>query len=274
VLSAVICRIRGAEGSVPLVVAYDAHECVWNPPMPLLLQRIIGLENRPITIDAIRTLIYNALAATGLVDTTGKPLTFQPHDFRRVFTTDAVTNGMPPHIAQLILGHKDINTTMGYKAVYPEEAVNGHRAFIARRRALRPGEEYRTPTDEEWDEFLGHFERRKVALGDCGRAYGTSCIHEHSCVRCSLLRLDPAQRPRLQDIRDNLITRIGEARREGWIGEAEGLQVSLAAADAKLTQLDGRNAQRDVAVSLGMPTFSEAAGRTINLALTATKECR
>jgi hypothetical protein len=24
-------------------------------------------------------------------------------------------NGMPPHIAQLILGHDDINTTMGYK---------------------------------------------------------------------------------------------------------------------------------------------------------------
>ena len=69
---------------------------------------------------------------------------------------------------------------MGYKAVYPEEAITGHRAFIARRRALRPGEEYRTPTDEEWDEFLGHFERRKVALGDCGRACGTSCIHEHA----------------------------------------------------------------------------------------------
>ena len=88
---------------------------------------------------------------------------------------------MPPHIAQLILGHKDINTTMGYKAVYPEEAINGHRAFIARRRELRPSEEYRTPTDDEWEEFLGHFERRRLALGDCGRAYGTSCIHEHSC---------------------------------------------------------------------------------------------
>ena len=70
-------------------------------------------------------------------------------------------NGMPPHIAQLILGHRDINTTMGYKAVYPEEAINGHRAFIARRRALRPSEEYRSPTDEEWEEFLGHFERRQ-----------------------------------------------------------------------------------------------------------------
>jgi len=66
---------------------------------------------------------------------------------------------------------------MGYKAVYPEEAINGHRAFIARRRELRPSREYRTPTDAEWDEFLGHFERRKVALDDCGRAYGTPCIH-------------------------------------------------------------------------------------------------
>jgi hypothetical protein len=53
---------------------------------------------------------------------------------------------MPPHIAQLILGHKYINTTMGYKAVYPEEAINGHGAFLARRRVLRPSEEYRTPT--------------------------------------------------------------------------------------------------------------------------------
>ena len=32
-----------------------------------------------------------------------------------IFTTDAILNGMPPHIAQMILGHHDINTTMGYK---------------------------------------------------------------------------------------------------------------------------------------------------------------
>jgi hypothetical protein len=41
-----------------------------------------------------------------------------------------------PHIAQLVAGHRDINTTMGYKAVYPEEVIIGHRAFISRRRAL------------------------------------------------------------------------------------------------------------------------------------------
>jgi hypothetical protein len=105
--------------------------------------------------------------------------------------------------------------------VYPEEAINGHRAFIARRRGLRPSEEYRTLTDQEWQEFLGHFEHRKVALGTCGRSYATPCIHEHSCLRCPLLRPDPAQRPRLLEVGDNLITRIEEARREGWLGEIE-----------------------------------------------------
>ena len=265
VLSTIICKIRTPRGSVPLVAAYDAHECVWNPPMPLLFQRIVGLENRPIPTDGIRGLLRGALAATGLTGTDGKPLDFAPHDFRRIFTTEAIMNGMPPHIAQLILGHRDINTTMGYKAVYPEEAISGHRAFITRRRALRPSEEYRTPTDAEWEEFLGHFERRRLSLGDCGRAYGTSCIHEHSCIRCPLLRLDPAQRPRLAAIRGNLTARIAEADREGWTGEAEGPKISLAAADAKLAQADGLIARRATSVHLGIPAYPDIAGRTANI---------
>ena len=175
-------------------------------------------------------------------------------------------HGMPPHIAQLVAGHRDINTTMGYKAVYPEEVINGHRAFIARRRALRPAAEYRVPTDEEWDEFLGHFERRKVALGDCGRSYDTPCIHEHSCLRCPLLRPDPAQRPRLVQICDSLTARIAEAEASHWLGEAEGLKVSLAGARHKLAQMDQITARRATAVSLGMPAFPHAAGRTVTTA--------
>jgi site-specific recombinase XerD len=263
VLSTIVCRIRNRDGSVPLVVAYDHHEKIWNPPMPLLFQRTVGLETRPIPISGIRTLLSDALARAGLTSTTGKPLDFAPHDFRRVFTTDAIMNGMPPQIAQILLGHKDINTTMGYKAVYPEEAINGHRAFIARRRGLRPSQEYRQPTNAEWDEFLGHFEHRRVALGDCGRAYGTSCIHENSCVRCPLLRIDPNQRQRLIDIRDNLTARIAEAEREGWLGEAEGLRVSLAAAKDKLTQTDDTVQRRTAAIELGMPSFPGIAARTV-----------
>jgi hypothetical protein len=151
---------------------------------------------------------------------------------------------------------------MGYKAVYPDEVINGHRAFIARRRALRPSEEYRTPTDEEWDQFIGHFERRRVSVGDCGRSYNTPCIHEHSCLRCPLLRPDPAARDRLAQIRDNLTARITEAESHRWLGEAEGLKVSLAGARAKLAQMDQISARRRQAVQLGIPTFADASGRT------------
>ncbi|MET8537975.1 site-specific integrase [Streptomyces sp. NPDC005065] len=262
VLSAIISRIRDASGAVPLVVSYDSHERVWNPPMPLLFQRHVGVENRPIPFSGIRKMLTEALSHSGLTDVGNRPLTFSPHDFRRLFITDAIMNGMPPHIAQLVVGHRDINTTMGYKAVYPEEVINGHRAFIARRRTARPSEEYRTPTDEEWNDFLGHFERRRVALGDCGRAYGTSCVHEHSCLRCSLLRPDPGQAGRIAEIRDNLLDRITEAEREGWLGEVEGLKVSLAGARQKLAELTERD-RRATTVNLGIPAFRDIADRTV-----------
>jgi len=223
--------------------------------MPLLFQRRFSGERRPITGPAIRELITTALAGTRLTDANGQPLRFVPHDFRRILITDAIMHGMPPHIAQLVAGHRDINVTMGYKAVYPEEVITAHHAFIARRRALRPSEEYRTPTEEEWDEFLGHFERRKLSLGTCGRAYGTSCIHEHSCIRCPLLRPDPAQRARLIQIHDNLVDRIAEAHLEGWLGEVDGLNVSLAAVRNKLAQLDNHTTRRPP-VQIGMPRAS------------------
>ncbi len=252
VLSAIISRLRGPSGAVPLVAAYDVREKVWNPPMPLLFQRGIGSEHRAFTPTAIRKLLINALAATGLTNAEGEVLSFSPHDFRRIFVTDAIMNGLPPHIAQVICGHKSIDTTIAYKAVYPAETIEAHRAFIARRRTSRPSEEYRTPTEEEWDAFLAHFEKRKVSIGTCARAFGSPCIHEHACVRCSLLRPDPAQQARLADIRDNLIARIAEAEREGWHGEVEGLKVSLSGAEDKLAQIDGRS--QKATISLGMPT--------------------
>jgi integrase len=191
VLSAIMRRIRGLEPDVPLVVSYDKNERVYNPPMPLLFQWPCRLENRAVGETSLRDYLDHALTAIGAKDTSGRPLRYTFHDFRRIFITDAIMHGMPPHIAQLVAGHRDINTTMGYKAVYPEEVINGHRAFITRRRALRPAGEYRVPTDEEWAEFLGHFERRKVALGDCGRSYDTPCIHEHSCLTEMILKGSP-----------------------------------------------------------------------------------
>ncbi len=251
VLSTIIQRIRQPDGSVPLVPVYDRYECVWRPPSPVLFQRRFPSECRAISDTSLREMLDEALAHTGLKDlATGQPLHYTPHDFRRIFITDAVMSGLPPHIAQVIAGHKDINTTIGYKAVYPEEAIQSHLAFLARRRAQRPTDEYRVPSEEEWQEFLGHFERRKVATGICGRAFSTPCIHEHACLRCSMHWPDPAQRHRIAEIRDNLTARIAEAEREGWLGEIEGLKISLAGASDKLAQI-GRRPQSAGPVSLG-----------------------
>ena len=59
-----------------------------------------------------------------------------------------------------------------------------------------------------------------------------------------MLRPDPAARGRLTEIIASLADRISEARVNGWLGEVEGFQVSLAAARAKLAALDrtARNA--------------------------------
>jgi integrase len=164
-----------------LVAAYDVRERLWLTPAPLLFQRRVGSEHRAIGASAVRTLLTEALAHTGLTDpATGGPLHFTPHDLRRLFITDAVLNGLPPHVAQIIAGHRDINVTMGYKAVYPDEAIEAHRAFIARRRATRPSEEYRTPPDDEWDAFLAHFEnarcRSELAPALSGRPASTSTL--------------------------------------------------------------------------------------------------
>ncbi|MGH3523903.1 MAG: tyrosine-type recombinase/integrase, partial [Mycobacterium sp.] len=123
VLSTVVTRIRGGQAHVPSVVSYDKNERVYNPPMPLLFQWRRRLENRAVSERALRSYLDHALSALGVKDAAGHPLRYTFHDFRRLFITDAIMHGMPPHIAQLVAGHRDINTTMGYKAVYPEEVI-------------------------------------------------------------------------------------------------------------------------------------------------------
>jgi hypothetical protein len=155
-----------------------------------------------------------------------------------MFATDAVTGGLPVHIAARLLGHHNLATTQAYLAVFQDDLIRTYRAYLERRRADRPTGEYRDPTDHEWREFEQHFERRKLELGTCGRPYGTPCKHEHACLRCSMLRIDPRQRARLVEIIANLNARAAEARANGWLGEVEGLQFSRDSAARKLAALD------------------------------------
>ncbi|MFF8788889.1 hypothetical protein [Streptomyces sp. NPDC015125] len=100
--------------------------------------------------------------------------------------------------------------------------IRTYRGFLDRRRAARPQEEYREPTVQEWHDFQQHFELRKVSLGTCGRPYGTPCKHEHACIRCPALQMDPHQKPRLIEIIQNLRERIRPAAARDILGVETG----------------------------------------------------
>jgi len=227
VLAKILRRIKTPDGQVPLLVRYDGHERTFGPPMPHLFQTGFHHRRQVIGPGHIRKLLASLADRASIVDIDGTPLRFTPHDFRRIFATETVNGGLPIHIAAKLLGHLDLNTTQGYVAVYPQEVIRHYRRYIDQRRAGRPSEEYREPTDTEWQEFRDHFALRKVALGTCDRPYGTPCEHEHACLRCPMLRMDPGQLPRLLQIETNTQERLAEAHKMHWLGEVAGLQEGL-----------------------------------------------
>jgi hypothetical protein len=73
-----------------------------------------------------------------------------------------------------------------------------------------------------------------------------------------MLRVDPGQRKRLIEIIHSLTDRVNEAKLNGWLGEAEGLQVSLQAASKKLTAMDRAYAQSTARITdLGFPQIRQ-----------------
>jgi site-specific recombinase XerC len=259
VLATVITRLRNENGgTVPLTTRYDPHERVTGPALPHLFQHRRGWRWEVPSQATIQKWITQTLSRVDLTDAAGQPLRYTAHDFRRIFASDAVASGLPVHIVARLLGHKNLNTSQAYIAVFNEDLVRAYRTFLDNRRSLRPEAEYRKPTEQEWRDFQAHFQARKLELGECGRPYGSTCKHEHSCIRCPSLRLAPTARPRLVEIIANLRDRISEAKLNGWLGEVEGLKVSLEAASRKLVSLDrAQDRQPSGPTNLGIPVITD-----------------
>jgi hypothetical protein len=49
----------------------------------------------------------------------------------------------------------------------------------------------------------------------------------HACVRCPMLHLDPGMLPRMQQLQDDLVARRRRAVDEGWLGEVDGIDLTL-----------------------------------------------
>ncbi|WP_214317579.1 tyrosine-type recombinase/integrase [Nonomuraea sediminis] len=252
VLARIIRRLTTGRPTVPLATRYDEHERVTTEPQPFLFQRHIGQRNEVMTTGAVRCMLDRVCLRLAEQDDRFTGLKFVPHDFRRLFTTDLVNSGLPIHIGATLLGHLNLETTRGYVAVFNEDVVRRYQSHLARRRAMRPQEEYRPTTDQEWQEFEEHFDKRKLELGNCGRPYATPCSHEHACIRCPMLHVDPKMISRLDEIETDLLARRARSEAEGWLGELEGLDLTLGFLVGK--REEALRLSRIGPVSLGLPT--------------------
>jgi hypothetical protein len=69
--------------------------------------------------------------------------------------------------------------------------------------------------------------------------------------------------PRLEEIHDNLLDRLKEAKDQGWLGEVAAIETSVAAAEGKLAAMRDM-AARYTTVHLGMPDFHDSAGQLLS----------
>lgn len=52
-------------------------------------------------------------------------------------------------------------------------------------------------------------------------------MHEHACIKCRFLQVDPTQSARIEDMAANAEERLDEARNHQWLGEVRALEESL-----------------------------------------------
>jgi hypothetical protein len=119
-------------GPIPSIPRYDGHERVWTAPMPYLFQRQIGGVRK---VTSPGTILNNLRKQCQILEETNpqfRGLHFTPHDFRRLFATDLVNNGLPIHIGAALLGHVNLQTTQGYVAVFEEDVIRHVQEFLDR----------------------------------------------------------------------------------------------------------------------------------------------
>ncbi|MEU8251063.1 site-specific integrase [Nonomuraea sp. NPDC048916] len=251
VIAAIVRRHTDGGRAIPLIQRYDQHERRMSEPMPFLFQRQLGTVRRVISPATVLVMLRRRCAELAEHHPGFQTVGFTPHDFRRLLATELVNNGLPIHIGAALLGHLNLQTTRGYVAVFNEDLVRHYQAYLDRRRQARPTDEYRPVTESEWLGFEEHFDQRKVELGGCARPYGTPCQHEHACLRCPMININPKMLHRLDEIELDLLARRARAEAEGWLGEIEGIDLTLTFLRQKRDQT--RRLARVAPIHLGMP---------------------
>jgi integrase len=82
------------------VPRYDPARAGHRATLPYFFQRRRGYERGVISQGGSVWFLQLAIERANLTGPDGNPLNYTPHDFRRIFATEAVSSGLPIHIAQ------------------------------------------------------------------------------------------------------------------------------------------------------------------------------
>ncbi|WP_299823406.1 site-specific integrase, partial [uncultured Jannaschia sp.] len=152
VLSEIIRHVKRFYGldHVPPVDNFDFHERKPLPRAPYLLQG----RTRPNMIGrtTIRDMLAGLSRRAGARTHDGQPLLVHPHDCRRVFASEHLNNGTPPHVLRALLGHERLDTVMIYAKLYPGALVDAYRRHVrGLYQSVHGNDVLRAPTAEEWE---------------------------------------------------------------------------------------------------------------------------
>jgi hypothetical protein len=78
------------------------------------------------------------------------------------------------------------------------------------------------------------------------------CTHEHACLRCPMLNIIRKCCPRLDEIEHDLLARRARAVHEAWLGEVEGVDLTLTFLRQK--RQETKRLARIAPVDLGVPS--------------------
>jgi site-specific recombinase XerD len=233
VLSEIIIHVKRFYGlnHVPPIDHFDFHQQQPLPRAPYLLQG----RTRPHMIgkSTIRAGLVELSRKAGARRHDGSRLDIAPHDCRRVFASEHLNNGTPPHVLRALLGHERLDTVMIYAKLYPGTLVEEYRRHVRGvYQTVHGPEVLKAPTAQEWVALERSCGLRDMGTHLCALPAGDYCPKGLVCLGCVHAQPKKAALPLFENMRANHARELAraEARHEP-LGQIASRRLELARLD-------------------------------------------
>lgn len=216
VIAEIVRHVRGFYGSeaVPAIETWDPHENRLRPRAPYLLQG--AGHPRGIAQTTVRERLRGLSLAAGARRADGSPLSFAPHDGRRVFASEHLNNNTPVHVIAALLGHAALDTVMVYAKLYPTTLVEEYRKAVRGSFLAAYGDDaLSNPSAEEWAELAESCSLRDMGTHLCALPTGDHCSRGLVCLGCSHAQPKRSAAPVFARMLSSHTRQLAQARERG-----------------------------------------------------------